>query len=65
MKDLKRFRYKTDPQTHAFLKMIANLEGMTMEEYAVTAIKEKAAADAKKYPYITADHLREPVAAAK
>lgn len=51
--EVKRFRYRTDPQTHALLKMVAGLEGMTMEEYAVKAVKEKAAADARdKYPFI-------------
>lgn len=49
----KRFRYKTDPQTHALLKMVAGLENMTMEEYAVQAVREKAARDVEnKYPFI-------------
>jgi hypothetical protein len=61
--DVKRFRYKTDHQTHALLKLIANLEGMSMEEYAVRAIKEKAAADAEKYPFIAAEILDEGAAA--
>lgn len=51
--EYKRFRYKTDPQTHALLKMVAGLENMSMEEYAVQAVKEKAALDVKnKYPFI-------------
>lgn len=52
MSEVKRFRYKTDAQTHALLKMIAGLEGKSMEEYAVNAVRERAAADAKKYPFI-------------
>jgi predicted HicB family RNase H-like nuclease len=62
MEEIKRFRYKTDPQTHALLKLIADLEGYSMEEYAVRAIKEKAAADAKKYPFITGEVLHEGAA---
>ena len=51
--EYKRFRYKTDPQTHALLKMVAGLENMSMEEYAVQAVREKAALDVKnKYPFI-------------
>lgn len=59
--EVKRFRYRTDPQTHALLKMVAGLEGMTMEEYAVLAVKEKAASDAKnKYPFIDSTILSNP-----
>lgn len=58
--EYKRFRYKTDPQTHALLKMVAGLENMSMEEYAVQAVREKAALDVKnKYPFIDPSVLHE------
>lgn len=58
--EYKRFRYKTDAQTHALLKMVAGLEGQTMEEYAVQAVREKATQDVKnKYPFIDPTVLQE------